>query len=153
VTTDSSAPPPPPDVIFRRSAGRRFLGAFLFGAVGLLPLGGLTARVPVGYRLASGAAALFFAYLAIRAARAAIIAEADRIVVRDIHRTYQIGWREIASFETPPRYGTWRKAGLRIHLTDGQVISAIAYAQGLLDTGRPEAAAVHELEQLRRQRS
>jgi hypothetical protein len=153
VTTDSGAPQPPPDVIFRRSARRRFFGVLCFGTIGLLLLLGLAATMPLGYKAASGAAALVFAYLAIRAARAAIVAEADHLVVRDMHRTYRIGWREIARFETPPSYGTWRKAGLRIHLIDGQMISVIAYAQGLLDTGRPEATVVRELERLRRQRS
>jgi hypothetical protein len=123
------------------------------GAIGLLLLCDLAVSMPLGYKTASGATALVFAYLAIRAARAAIVAEADHLVVRDIHRTYQIGWQEIARFETPPPYGTWRKAGLRIHLIDGQMISVIAYAQGLLDTGRPEVTVVRELEQLRRQRT
>ena len=146
-------PQPSPDVVFRRSAWRRLLAVSLSGAIGLLLLCNLATSRHASYKVAGGAAALLFGYIAIRAARAAIFAGADHLVVRDVYRTYRIGWQEIARFEAPPRWGTWRKIGLRIHLRNGQVIAVIAYARGLLDTGRPEEAAVLELEQLRRQRT
>lgn len=75
------------------------------------------------------------------------------MVVRDFFRTYQLAWRDISAFEMPPRYRTWRKAGLRIHLLNGQLISATLYSRGRLDSGNAARKVIGELEQLRHQRT
>lgn len=95
---------------------------------------------------------LAFAVLGVGTARLGIFSGPGHLAVRDIVRTCQVCWPEIASFEVPPRYGTWRKAGLRIHLIDGRLISATLYARGGFGAGRAAATAVRELDKLRRQR-
>jgi len=120
---------------------------------GLVFLSGVLVTRTHGWeKIASGAAVLAFAVLGVRIARLGIFAGPDHLVVRDCFRTYQICWPEIARFEMPPRYGTWPKTGLRIHLTDGRLISATLYGRGRFDTGRAAGTVVRELDKLRRQR-
>jgi hypothetical protein len=97
----------------------------------------------------SAAAFLILVALAIRIANLGIFAGPDRLVVRDYFRTYRIRWEEISGFEKPPPHGTFRKSGLRIHLSDGRVISATLYERTGGDSGHAASVAVEELEQLR----
>ena len=48
-------------------------------------------------------------------------------------RTYNVRWSEIDRIDPPPPYGTLRKAGLRINLLDGRVVSSSLYAAGPLN--------------------
>jgi hypothetical protein len=118
---------------------------------GLVFLSGALVSSTHGWeKIANGAAVLAFAILGVRTARLGIFAGSGQLLVRDYFRTYQIGWPEIARFEMPPRYGTWRNTGIRIHLTDGRLISATLYRRGRLDSGRAARTVVQELERLRR---
>jgi hypothetical protein len=118
------------------------LGALVF-------FSGMVADTTHGWeKVGSGAA---FLVLAIRIASMGIFAGPDQLVVRDYFRTYRIGWQEISGFEQPPPYGTWRKAGLQIRLSDGRVISATLYGRGGVDSGHAASVAAEKLEQLRRQ--
>ena len=116
----------------------------------LILFGGVVANSTHGWeKIASGAAALAFVILGIRIARLGIFAGPDRLIVRNYFRTYRIAWPDISAFEMPPRYGTLRKAGLRIHLLNDQVISATLYARGRIGSGRAAQTVVEELEQIR----
>jgi hypothetical protein len=70
--------------------------------------------------------------------------------VRDFFRAYEIRWPEIARFEMP-RTGALRKAGLRIHLIDGRLISATIYGRRQLNTHDAARQTIQELGQLREQ--
>jgi hypothetical protein len=154
VARDSGYPPATPTVAFRRSWARWLMVLFTSVAPGLIFLSGVLVNSTHGWeKIANGAAVLAFAVLGVRTARLGIFAWPERLVVRDFFRTYQIRWPEIASFEMPAPYGTWRKSGLRIHLIDGRVISATLYGRGQLDTGRAVRTVVQELDRLRRQKT
>ena len=102
-------------------------------------------------KVGSGAAFLVLVVLAIRIANLGIFAGPDQLVVRDYFRTYRIRWEKISGFEKPPPYGTLRKSGLRIHLSDGRVISATLYEESGTHSRRAANAALEKLEQLRQQ--
>jgi Bacterial PH domain len=151
VAPGSGHPSPAPAVAFRRSSARWWIVLLTSVVPGLVFLSGALVNSTHGWeKIADGAAVLAFALLGVRTARLGIYAEPEQLVVRDYFRTYQIGWPEIASFELPPRYGTWRKSGLRIHLIDGRLISATLYRRGRLDSGRAGRTVVQELDRLRR---
>jgi Bacterial PH domain len=136
-------------VAFRRSSARLWIVLLTSVVPGLVFLSGALVNSTHGWeKIGNGAAVLGFAVLGVRTARLGIFAGPERLVVRDYFRTYQIGWPEIASFEMPPRYGTWRKSGLRIHLIDGQLISATLYRRGRLDSGGAARTVVEELDRL-----
>jgi len=122
---------------------------------GFVFLSGVLVNTTHGWeKIADGAVVLAFAIFGVRTARLAIVARPDQLVVRDFFRTYRARWSEIASFELPPPYGTWRKAGLRIRLVDGRLISATLYAQNRFNTGRRSTrAVVQELNRLLQQNS
>jgi hypothetical protein len=126
---------------------------FLTGAVpGLVFLSGVLVNSTHSWEKAtSGAAVLAFAVVGVCGARLGIFASSGELVVRDYFRTYRIRWPEIAFFEMPPRYGTRRKTGLRIHLTDGRLISATLYGRNVLGSGRAACNVIRELDKLRRQ--
>jgi hypothetical protein len=118
---------------------------------GLVFLSGALVSSTHGWeKITNGAAVLAFAGLGVRTARLGIFAGPGQLLVRDYFRTYQIGWLEIACFEMPPRYGTWRNTGIRIHLTDGRLISAALYRRGRLDSGSAARTVIQELDRLRR---
>jgi hypothetical protein len=105
-------------------------------------------------KVASGAVVLACVLFGVRVARLGMFAGPEQLVVRDYFRTYRIRWTEIASFEPPPPYETLRKAGLRIRLVDGHVISATLYARNGLDTGsRATLDAVQKLNRLLAERA
>jgi Bacterial PH domain len=136
-------------VAFRRSSARWWIVLLTSVVPGLVFLSGALVNGTHGWeKIANGAAVLAFAILGVRTARLGIFAGPEQLVVRDYFRTYQIGWPEIASFEMPPRYGTWRKTGLRIHLIDGRLISATLYQRGRLDSGRAAHTVAQELDRL-----
>lgn len=119
---------------------------------GLIFFGGVIADNTHGWeKIASGVALLACVILGIRTARLGIFASSEQLVVRDYFRTYWIRWQDIASIEMPPRFGTWRKDGLRIRLTDGRLVSATLYARGRLDFHHAPRAVVQELDRLRKQ--
>jgi len=101
-------------------------------------------------KIASGAAVLVCAIIGVRLARLGIFAGPDELLVRNFSRAYQIRWPEIARFEMPPA-GDLRKAGLRIHLIDGRLISATLYGRRQLDSHDAARDTIQELEQLRQQ--
>jgi len=118
----------------------------------LIPFSGMMTDTTHGWeKVGSGAAFLVLVVLAIRIANLGIFAGPDQLVVRDYFRTYRIRWEQISGFEKPPPYGTLRKAGLRIHLSDGRVISATLYGRSGADSGHAASVAVEKLEQLRQQ--
>lgn len=115
--------------------------------------GGVVTNTTHGWeKIANGIALLAFAILGIRIARLGIFAGPDELVVRDYFRTYRIAWPDVSAFEMPPPYGTWRKAGLRIRLHDGRLISATLYARGRIDSGTAVRTVMEKLEQFRQQR-
>jgi Bacterial PH domain len=122
---------------------------------GLIFLSGVLVNTTHGWeKIANGVVVVAFAALGVRTARLGIVACPEHLVVRDYFRTYRVRWTQIAGFELPPPYGRWRKAGLRIRLLDGQLISATLYARNLFDTGRrPARDIVRELNRLLRQNS
>ena len=92
--------------------------------------------------------------LGVRIVRLGIYAGPDQLVVRDYFRTYRVDWTAIAGFEPPPPYGALRKAGLRIRLADGRLISATLYAPNGLDTGhRATLDVIGQLSRLLEQRT
>jgi hypothetical protein len=140
-------------VAFRRSLARWSTVVCASVVPGFVFFSGVVAGSTHGWeKIASGAAVLAFAILGIRIARLGILAGPDQLAVRNWFRTYRIAWQDISAFEMPPLYGTLRKAGLRIHLLDGQVISVTLYARGIFDSSRAARTVAEELEQLRHQR-
>lgn len=151
--SDPGQQPPAPTTAFGRPVMKFVLVLGTSVLPGLVFLSGVLASSTHGWeKIANGAAVLALTVSGIRTARLGIFAGPDHLVVRDYFRTYRIGWEEISSFEMPPPYPAWRKAGLRIHLSDGRLISATLYTRGQLDTGRAARVAVEKLEQLRQQR-
>ncbi|WP_420803218.1 PH domain-containing protein [Streptomyces spiramyceticus] len=65
-----------------------------------------------------------------RAARLAIVATPDHLVVRNIFRTHTVPWGEIASIAPPKSYGATRKGGIIVSRIDGSSLSATAYVRG-----------------------
>ncbi|MCA1712444.1 MAG: PH domain-containing protein [Actinobacteria bacterium] len=66
-----------------------------------------------------------------------------RNIVRDVH----LPWAVIVDVEPPQPYGTWRKAGPRIHTSTGRVVSAAAFGRGPMDgedVGASLVAAIRE---------
>jgi hypothetical protein len=150
---DPGEVPAPPAVAFRRSLYRWWMVLLTSVVPGLLFLSGMLVSSTHGWeKIASGAVVAAFALLGIRTARLGIFAEPEQLVVRDYFRSYHVLWSEIASFEMPPPYGTRRKVGLKISLTDGRLISATLYGRTPLDSGRRPRAVIQELDRLRRQR-
>ena len=122
-------------------------------APGLIFLSGVLVSSTHGWeKIASGAAVAAFALLGIRTARLGIFAKPEQLVVRDYFRSYHVLWSAIATFEMPPPYGASRKVGLKIHLTDGRLISATLYGRTWLDSGRGQRTVIQELDRLRLQR-
>jgi len=143
----------PRTVAFRRSLARWPTVVCASVVPGFICFGGLVASSTHGWeKIASGAALLAFVIFGIRIARLGIFAGPDQLAVRNYFRTYRIAWQDISAFEMPPRHGTLRNAGLRIHLLDNRVISATLYARGGIDSGHAARRVVEELEQLRHQR-
>lgn len=142
----------PSMVAFRRSP-MRWLIVVLFSATpGLIFLSGLGVSSTHGWeKFANGAALLAFVAFGIRIAKLGIFAGPEQIVVVNYFRTYRIGWAEVVGFEAPPTYGTLRHSGLRIHLTDGRLVSATLYQRGAWDVGTAAGSVVRELERLRQQ--
>jgi hypothetical protein len=120
----------PARVVFRRPV--RWIAAGLFGVGIVMFLSGVIATSDLA-RLASGAAAAAACFLMVRAARARIVAEPGRLLVRNVYWTHKVGWSHIAGFEMPLPYGAVRKTGIQIRLHDGWVISAKAYARMGID--------------------
>ena len=122
-------------------------------APGLIFLSGVLVSSTHGWeKIANGTAVAAFALLGVRTARLGIFATPEQLVVRDYFRSYHVLWSEIASFEMPS-YGAWRNVGLKIHLTDGRLISATLYGRTPLDSGRVQRTVIQELDRLRRQRT
>jgi hypothetical protein len=155
VTNESGRSPAAPSQAFRRSLMRWWMVMLTSVLPGLIFLSGVLVDSTHGWeKIANGAGVLAFAIFGVRTARLGMFAGSEQLVVRDWFRTYQVRWSEIASFELPPPYGTWRKVGLRIHLVDGGLISATLYGQNMFDTGRRSVRAViQELDRLRAQNS
>ena len=81
-----------------------------------------------------------------------VFADADRLVVRNYFSTHQIRWPEIARFEYQgsSEAGSWRKSGLKIHLSDGRLISVSVYSPiHFYDSSSAGYQATEKLEALR----
>jgi hypothetical protein len=150
---DPDDAPASPAVACRRSLYRWWMVLLTSVGPGLIFLSGVLVSSTHGWeKIANGAAVVAFALLGVRTARLGIFAKPDQLMVRDYFRSYHVLWSEIASFEMPPPYGTWRKVGLKIHLTDGRPISATLYGRTPLDSGRGAHTVIQELDRLRLQR-
>jgi hypothetical protein len=89
-----------------------------------------TGEPGVMQRTMSTAATLVGIVLTFRVARLAIVATPDRLVVRNIFRSYTVLWGEIASIDPPKMYGSTRKTGIVVTRKDGSSLSATAYVRG-----------------------
>ena len=86
----------PARVVFRRPV--RWIVAGLFGVGTVMFLSGVIATAGPA-RLASGAAATAACFLMVRAARASIVAEPGRLLVRNVYWTHKVGWLSARSTE------------------------------------------------------
>jgi hypothetical protein len=137
-------------VAFRLNTNQ-WVGGLAMIVIGLVIISGLGAaadwaKIPC--------VALFLALVlyGVRTIMLGAFAEADRLVVRNYFSTHQIRWPEIARFEYQgsSQAGSWRKSGLKIHLSDGRLISVSAYSPiHFYDSSSAGRQAVEELEALR----
>jgi len=143
----------PTTLAFRRS-GTRWAQVILASvAPGFVFLSGMVVSSTHGWeKIACGVALLAFVVLGIRIARLGIFALPDELVVRNYFCSYRIQWGDISRFEMPRNYGAVRKAGLRIYLIDGRLISASLYTRGQIDSGRSARAVLGQLQQLRNEK-
>lgn len=155
--TDTDSPQPPPDIFFvpriENVAQAFFAGLVAFmclmvGVIGNWPDDALT--------IFWGVVTAVLVGLGVRCWRRAIIARPDQLVVRNYFYTVRINWQDITHFEPPPPFeppfGWVRKAGLRIHLTDGRVIPASAFMHDRHVDATPETV-LRKLARLQRLRT
>jgi len=90
--------------------------------------------------------------LIVRTARIAVVATRHNLVVRNFFHTRVIPWSDIAGFGAPSEYGAYRKAGLKIMLVSGGVVSVSAFGAGPFDRSAFADETLAELEQMRQWR-
>src|SRR5215469_6129123 len=118
---------------------------------GLLFLGGLRAAADWA-KIPCVAISLALGLYGVRTIMLGVFADADRLVVRNYFSTHQIRWPEIERFEYQgsSEAGSWRKSGLKIHLSDGRLISVSAYSPiHFYDSASAGHQALEKLEALR----
>lgn len=85
--------------------------------------------------------------VALRTARLAVIVDDEAgLVIRNIFRTYRLGWDEVSAVAEPPPYGTWGRGGVRVKLKDGRLLSATAFVKGPFDPQSVGQRLVTELQ-------
>jgi Bacterial PH domain len=120
-------------VLTYRRKMRWFLAALMV-LPAFMVLGGIFAAPTVIGQIACGLASTLAVGLIVRILTLAVILRPAGMTVRNLFRNYTWRWDEIERVEDPPRYGTWLKGGIRIHLRSGQIVSATAYARGGIDS-------------------
>lgn len=118
---------------------------------GLLFLSGLGAAADWA-KIPCAALSLALGFYGVRTIMLGVVADADRLVVRNYFSTQQIRWPEIVRFEYhgSSEAGSWRKSGLKIHLSDGRLISVSAYSPiHFYDSANAGRQAMRKLEALR----
>lgn len=135
---DGLAPPaPPPPSVFRRPVVNGVLG-MCAAVMAFVCLSGVfvtatdTAPSP-DQRVVCVVGLAFFAWLAGRVWRLAVLADEEGIVVRNVVRTRGFRWEEIKDFRSPATWGTMRHLGLKIDLCNGETVTASAFTHGALD--------------------
>lgn len=78
------------------------------------------------------------AWVTVRVFRQGVFALPDRLVVRNIMRTFDIPWSDIHEIDPPKQYGLGRDLGIQIRLKDGSTRAANLFAAGPYN--RPEFA-------------
>jgi len=137
-------------VTFRRNSNQ-WVGGLAMITFGLLFLSGLGAAADWA-KIPCAALSLALGFYGVRTIMLGVIADADRLVVRNYFSTHQIRWPEIVRFEYQgsSEAGSWRKSGLRIHLSDGRLISVSAYSSiHFYDSANAGRQAMRKLEALR----
>jgi Bacterial PH domain len=108
-----------------------FVASLLFGALFATVEGSVALLVVQRVACSLGCAGLLV--VVVRSARLGIFTSVDGVLFRNVFRTEHASWAEIVTFEPPPAYGTWRKAGLRARLVDDRVIASTAVQRGLVE--------------------
>lgn len=141
----SSNPDQPPSlkVTFRRPLLTLLYVVALSVVPGVIFLSGVMVTSTHGLEKAgNGVAVLVCVALGIRLAGLGVVADDDRIVVRNIFRTHRIRWPEITRFEEEQQ--VFLRKGPRIHLIDGRFVAVTIYAKGETE-GRPARRLIQEL--------
>jgi hypothetical protein len=86
----------------------------------------------VGLDITLGIAALLLLLAIVRTVGLSVVLRRDDLEIHNFWRTRRPAWGDIVHV-APPRYGHYRRAGIRVTLRDGQMISASAFIQGRLD--------------------
>jgi hypothetical protein len=118
---------------------------------GLLFLSGLGAAADWA-KIPCVAISLALGLYGVRTIMLGVFVDSDRLVVRNYFSTHQIRWPEIARFEYQgsSEAGSWRKSGLKIHLSDGRLISVSVYSPiHFYDNVNAGHQALEKLEALR----
>jgi hypothetical protein len=122
---------------FRRTGNRLWLAAcgmlfFLIALTGVFTSWDKSADAPasIEQQLVLAPAAIACLWITVRILRQGIFAKPSALTVRNVLRTSELAWDEITSIDPPLPYPAWRKAGIRVELTDGRTVSAGLYAAG-----------------------
>ena len=91
------------------------------------------APLKVSQQLALAPLVLASLWVTIRVFRQGVLARPDRLVVRNVLRTFEMPWNEIRAIDPPSRGGAVRNAGIQIRLTDGRTRSANLFTPGLFN--------------------
>ncbi len=94
---------------------------------------------------------LMLLFMQVRGIRIAVIA-ADRLVVRNVLRTYKVPWRDIASFEMPPDRAVALAAYARLNSGRKVPLGAISMNRNFQDVDKLRGQ-LQTLEQIRRRRT
>ena len=149
VNSDPVQPPQLP-VAFRLNTNQ-WVGGLAMILIGLVVISGLGAAADWA-KIPCAALSLALVLYGVRTIMLGVFAYADRLVVRNYFSTHQIRWPEIARFEYQGSSGAGsrRKSGLKIHLSDGRLISVSAYSPiQFYDSAGAGRQAVERLEALR----
>jgi hypothetical protein len=87
----------------------------------------------VGLNITLGIAALILVLAIIRTVGLSVVLRPDDLEIHNFWRMRRLGWDDIVDV-APPRYGHYRRAGIRVTARNGRVISASAFIAGRLDS-------------------
>jgi hypothetical protein len=118
-------------------------------AIPLLMFGGIAASAPLGHGAVRATwvlgALAATGYATLRAARMGVCADADRLLVRNFGRDYQLGWDEVATVTAGASDNiTGGVKCLRIGRTNGSVLvgrGASSYSGSKVEAWRDEVLA------------
>jgi len=86
----------------------------------------------VGLNITLGIAAFLLLLAIARTASLSVVFHPDHLEIHNFWRTRRPAWSDIIDV-APPRFGRYRRAGIRVTTRNGQVLSASAFIQGRLD--------------------